>query len=78
MELKKYYYIQIMDEKGKLRFLTESGNNSPEEKPQEFKSKEQADEIALTLCLNRQYAFVLESMYKFNSCKSCCFSKENE
>ena len=75
MGLKKYYYIQIMGEDGKLRFLTESGNNSPEEKPKEFNAKEEAEELALNYCINRQYAFVLESYYRFNSCKSCCFSK---
>lgn len=67
MEIKKYYYIQIIKNK-KLRFITNSKLESEEEQaPYEFDSKEVADNVALKLCLNRTYAFVFESIYPISS-----------
>lgn len=66
---KKYYYIQVID-KNKIKFITEIDNENKMsywENDKEFKifeTKSYADDIAMGLCLNGFYAFVVESLYK--------------
>ena len=71
MKNKKYYYVQVISG-NRIKFITSIDNTkqiSYWDDDKEFKvfdSKSFANEIAMGLCFNGYYAFVVESLYKLD------------